>query len=76
MSDVVRRKSQLEWRYNLDICPEGLRNSNKKNLQPGLFYVWWIFKPYIPQIQYKNSKCQTGTFVFELSVVTKMSDNL
>jgi hypothetical protein len=36
MSDVVRKKSQLEWRCDLDLCVEGLRESNK-NLQPDFF---------------------------------------
>jgi hypothetical protein len=38
MSDVVRKKSQLEWRYDLNSCLEGLRESNK-NLQPDCFML-------------------------------------
>ena len=36
MSVAVRKKAQLECRYYLDICLEGLRKSNK-NIQPDCF---------------------------------------
>lgn len=74
MSDAVRKKSQLEWRYDLKICLEGLRKSNKYPSQI-FFKVWWAFEPDIPQIECKSSKRQTGTLGTELSIV-KMSDNV
>jgi hypothetical protein len=48
VSDAVRKKSQLEWRYDLDICLERLRKSNK-NLQPEFFKFGGFLNPISPR---------------------------